>query len=541
MSDYQQWVQMVPIGYDATMASELKAPVLDPAWFLLRQLHFGEFHHDGGSTPVDIEIAFAQAQPSRMQAAAGGQEAVEIRLGRSPLEAVIEQEVVSSDGLENLRMRAEAGLRLQRLLRAAGLAERADVWAARGRFVPPARAVLDDETRDWYDTMAGRVPDARLIAGLVARIVSGLDTTTVLVPGELDVLKVWQAGTGIWEHSARGQGNWDPEQLEYRLSAGAVVGAGEVVLDVPEYVEGTLDWYAFDVGNVSLGLTGQTGFARIHRLPVPLEFAGMPNNRFWSFEDPGLNFDLLELFTRTDRRPSTATMMALEFALSYGDDWCQVPLPLAAHAVCQIQSVVITDCFGDTVTAQRPAGRWNLFRPDDPLAPDGLGTLFVNAAPNLVLDGEPLEEVHFLRDEQANLAWAIETLVPRLLGGSRPPAVPANAERPASATETSWTLSPVSLARNWFPLVPVADAIGRLAVGVLWTARDARPAGRVLSELLPSKQLHDNEVPSEGVQVTRSWQSARATDGSLHLWIGRAKTPRQTDLAPDLRFDVVDP
>ena len=99
----------------------------------------------------------------------------------------------------------------------------------------------------------------------------------------------------------------------------------------------------------------------------------------------------------------------------------------------------------------------------------------------------------------------------------------------------------MSLARNWFPLVPVADAIGRLAVGTLWTARDARPAGRVLSELLPSKQLHDNEVPSEGVQVTRSWQSARATDGSLHLWIGRAKTPRQTDLAPDLRFDVVDP
>lgn len=40
-------------------------------------------------------------------------------------------------------------------------------------------------------------------------------------------------------------------------------------------------------------------------------------------------------------------MMALDFALSYGDDWCQVPLPLAAHAVCEIQSVVITDCFGE--------------------------------------------------------------------------------------------------------------------------------------------------------------------------------------------------
>jgi hypothetical protein len=63
----------------------------------------------------------------------------------------------------------------------------------------------------------------------------------------------------------------------------------------------------------------------------------------------------------------------------------------------------------------------------------------------------------------------------------------------------------------------------------------------VLAELVPDKRLHDNEVPSEGVQVTRAWQSARAIDGSLHFWIGRAKTPRQTELAPELRFDVVEP
>ena len=122
-----------------------------------------------------------------------------------------------------------------------------------------------------------------------------------------------------------------------------------------------------------------------------------------------------------------------------------------------------------------------------------------------------------------------------------PPAAPADVTRPVGETGTSWTLSPTSLPRNWFPLVPVADAIGRLALGTLWTARDARPAGRVLTELLPDKRLHDAQVPSEGVQVTRSWQAARATDGSLHLWIGRAKTPRQTELAPGLRFDVVEP
>ena len=542
MNDYQQWIQLVPISRDASLVTELEARVFDPMWLLLRQSQFGEFDHDGGATPVDIAVAVAATQPSRMRAAtaAGIETPVEIRLGRSPLEALVEQEHIFTDGLDGLRLRAESGLYLQRLLRAAGLAPQADAWAARCPFTVPARAVLDEETRDWYDTMAGRVPDRRILGNAVGRVINGQDPTVVLAPGELDVLIAWLAVNENWLHSARGPGNWDPEHLEYRLSASAVVGAGEVVLDVPEYVEGTLDWHAFDVGNVSLGLTGTTGALRLHRIPVPLQFAGMPNNRFWSFEDPGLNFDMLELFSRTDRKPSTATMMALEFALSYGDDWCQVPIPLQAHTVCDVQSVVITDCFGDTVTAQRPAGRWNLFRLDDPRAPDGLGTVFVNAAPNLVLDGDTLEEVHLLRDEQANIAWAIETQVPRPLGGGMPPAAPATAVRPADETGTSWTLSPMSLPRNWFPLVPVADAIGRLAVGTLWTARDARPVGRVLTELLANKQLHDDEVPSEGVQVTRLWQAARAIDGSLHFWIGRAKTPRQTELAPGLRFDVVD-
>jgi hypothetical protein len=121
------------------------------------------------------------------------------------------------------------------------------------------------------------------------------------------------------------------------------------------------------------------------------------------------------------------------------------------------------------------------------------------------------------------------------------PALPPPAARPAHEAGPSWTLSPTDLPRNWFPLVPIADPPGRLTLGALWTARDARPAGRVLTELLPSKHLHDDEVPSEGVQVTRSWQAARAINGSLHLWIGRAKTPRQTDLAPALRFDAVEP
>lgn len=542
MSDYTQWTQLWPIPFDTTLATELAAPVVDPMWLLARQMQFGEFRHDGGVSPVDIAVTYAAAQPSRMRAGtAAGTETVEIRLWRSPPEAVVEQETISTDGLDGLRLRAESGLYLQRLLRAAGLAPQAQAWAARCPFRMPAHAVVDDDTRDWFDTMAGRVPDGRVLGTVVGRVVTGQDTTIVLAPGELAVLTAWRAGTGIFLHSARDPGNWDPEQLEYRLSTGAVVGDGEVVLDAPEYVEGTLDWHAYDMGSVSLGLTGQTGIARIHRLPVPLRFTGMPCNRFWQFEDPTTNVDGLELFTRTDRPPTTAAMMALEFALSYGDDWCQIPIPLQAHTVCRIVSVEITDCFGGVTAAHPPAGRWNLFRHDDPAAPAGLGDVLVNTVPGLVLNGDTIEEVHLLRDEQANLAWAVETVVPHPLGGGLPaPPPPQPTPPPAGETGLRWTLSPPTLPRNWFPLLPVADSIGRLAVGTLWTARDARPAGRILTELLPDRRLHEGEVPSEGVQVTRCWQMTRAIDGSLHFWIGRAKTPRQTELAPAVRFDLVE-
>ena len=383
MSDFQQWWHIWPFGFDKSLVSELQARVFDPMWLLVRQLQFGEFRHDGGTSPVDIAVTLAASQPSRMRAAtAAATDTVEIRLASSPLETVIEQEPILADGLDGLRMRAESGMFLQRLLRAAGLGPQADAWATRCAFRIPAHAVLDAETQDWFDTVTGRVPDGRLLSGRVAAAIAGTDPSIVLVPGELDVLNAWRAGSGVLVHAARTLvGNWDPEQLDYRLSASAVCGPGEVVLDVPEYGEGTLDWHAFDVSSASLGLTGQTSAATLHRIPVPLQFAGMPNNRFWSFEDPSLNFDALELFSRTDQKPSTATMMALEFALSYGDDWCQVPIPLQAHSVCQVSAVVITDCFGDAVTAQRPSGRWNLFRLDDPRAPDGLGTVFVNAAP----------------------------------------------------------------------------------------------------------------------------------------------------------------
>jgi len=277
---------------------------------------------------------------------------------------------------------------------------------------------------------------------------------------------------------------------------------------------------------------------RSFRIPAPLDFAGMPNPRFWTFEDPGVRFDALELLSNAETPPSPATLMVLDFALSYSDDWFLVPVALEAWTIFDPVAVAITDVFGDTTQAQPPDGRWNMFRLDADGPSPALSRLFLASAPIDANDGPPLEEVHLLRDEVANVAWAVERVTPHPVGhGFEPPPqlVQANVSTPPGLT---WTLTPPPPPGNWFPLLPVT--IGRLALGALWNARDQKPAGRVLADLRAPRRLHQEEVPPEGAQVVRRWQSARGIDGSLHFWIGRSKTPRLSEMAPAIRFDVVE-
>jgi hypothetical protein len=66
------------------------------------------------------------------------------------------------------------------------------------------------------------------------------------------------------------------------------------------------------------------------------------------------------------------------------------------------------------------------------------------------------------------------------------------------------------------------------------------PLGRILE---PTEDLwiHDEEVPRDGVNVTRSWQLARDPFGRTHLWLGRRKGPGRGEGSSGLRFDIVEP
>ena len=207
--------------------------------------------------------------------------------------------------------------------------------------------------------------------------------------------------------------------------------------------------------------------------------------------------------------------------------------------IFEATAVAVTDVFGDVTFAEPPDGRWNLFRLDternpldslEPVRGRGPGRGHRRSAARGGASSSPTKSPTWRG------AWSGWCRIHRTRRDASGPPAPQLAATP---TGLVWTLTPPSPPGNWFPLLPTT--IGRLALGALWSARTQRPAGQLLAELRASRQpLHQSEVPPEGAQVSRRWQSARAIDGTLHFWIGRSKTPRLTDTAPAVRFDVVE-
>jgi hypothetical protein len=158
-----------------------------------------------------------------------------------------------------------------------------------------------------------------------------------------------------------------------------------------------------------------------------------------------------------------------------------------------------------------------------------------------VLDGPALEEVGYLRDEVANLAWAVERTVrgpsgqPRNRADEPPPPPPAPGGEPDA--ELDYLLQ-TPVPGNWIPLVPVRRTDGSLELrkGTLSSA-PAEPHGVLLRPGQPLT-LHDEEIPREGVTVRRVPVLARRADGRYARWIARRVGVGRGEGASRLAFDT---
>ena len=151
------------------------------------------------------------------------------------------------------------------------------------------------------------------------------------------------------------------------------------------------------------------------------------------------------------------------------------------------------------------------------------------------LTSRPVEDVHLLRDEAANLAWAVGA-VGRAgrRGAARRTELPAQPS-PPSTGPLRYRLGG-SVPPNWFPLVPTRTASGDVPELVVRQMADDPqvPTGTLLRL---GAAFDDDRIPREGQRVVQEHVLVRWKDGSTHLWAAPPghDRPRRGQQRPRLR------
>jgi hypothetical protein len=288
-------------------------------------------------------------------------------------------------------------------------------------------------------------------------------------------------------------------------------------------------------------------------IPAPVSFRGAPAQRFWEFEDASIDYGLLPA------GPGDLPHLLLsEFATSFGNDWYVIPIDLDIGTLTRTRSLVVTDSFGIQTLIPpvndptKPASGWSMFELSpvqrDASSPRRPTSNLFFLAPSLLrtLDSRPMEEVLFMRDEMANMAWAVEHAVQ---GPIEQRIEPATVLEPLQTTAEPPSATPryrlaTDVPANWTPLLPQrsADNSLRLVRAAMLTPDGSNVIRRARGQLLNAAAklaLFDEEIPREGVRVVRQFERTRWLGGSTLLWVGLRKHVGRGEGSSALRFDDV--
>jgi hypothetical protein len=577
----------------------LQAEVRDALWMLTRQWQMGEFQGDDAGSPVLARACIDTFPIDRFQA---GQGPVEPLIAAEPLEAKVERRPLPlRAGMQylSLDLRLVVGRRWLKLLareaaRPGGLSR--DYRAA---YTTQYQVRVPDPAQK-ADAAICAHPDAWQMAGAAAeRAMDGIallehladpanhafDGIGAAGPDEpklttlAGTLERWFASL-ITQPPAGGDAAWLPERLEYRFGCSAQEGgdegaARELVMRAEEYYQGHLDWYALErhpdetrLGEPPAPLTQPERRVQTF-LPTSIVFEGMPNTRWWAFEDRRTNFG--------EVRPDTTDLgklLLMEFGLVYANDWFVLPYTLPVGRVAEVKGIALSNVFGERFwiepVREQPSGdwqSWSLFTlstagPERQPPPSRL--VLLPTTPKLQ-EGAQLEEVVLIRDEMANMVWGIERRIALPPGTSRPGGEAAREYRQhlqrligAAAGPPPKPAAPIryqamnTVPEQWIPFVPVhvdgsvretqlqRAALPRILEGDTQPPEKIRPRTALLRQGLPMTYfIHEEEVPRAGAVVGQAYRRTRWIGGSVFTWLGVRKQTGRGEGWSGLRFDAL--
>jgi hypothetical protein len=531
------WTRLEPQSVTGDPTPGLEARVHDPLWLLARQWQFGEFRGEDAGTPLGVKLDVSSQRATAWQPGdPSANSPARPFSGNEALDPTVEREPHAGDG-PGLRYRAEAGSLLVAVLAEAGFDGRAALLAMCRFPVDVPRL---------FQTLARAMPDGESAA---VALEAGSPSWLAGAPAAaLDAVQEWLAWyrRNVSPPAALASDSWIGERIEYRFSVRVGAGATQRVLTAPLHEGGAIDWYSFDyaperelaVGGEDVAL--EPAARTVTAMASPVRYTGMPADRLWQFEDGSVNFGKLEV-----QRYDLARLCFVEFAMIHGNDWFVVPLDAEVGSITTVTRLEYTTTFGDRFVVpptddRGRSGRFRLFGLSTIGSDETLEGFFVPPATRGTLEGRSLEEVLLLRDETANMAWAVEAIVQDAAGDPRSRRDEPRADNPPSPpappAELRYLLA-TDVPRHWIPLVPIATS-GR--GGFILRKGTMTDEDESLGQLLDPTplNLHEEEVPREGVRVRRVPALIRAADGHCVRWIARRVSVGRGEGSSGLAFDT---
>jgi hypothetical protein len=605
----------------------MAACIHDPLWMLARQYQFGEFQGEDTGSAVFAKVALNSVRLTHFRGGSNGFDPINDQL---PLETRVERITPEIDHKTSVRI----GKKFLQLLDENGQAA-VDYSAGEyhkgfiERFAfseqefhknlsPNAASVAARErslleAQSFIQALMGRALNGAMLwkyFSATANDVTALILEDTPLPFQL-VKKtheaVLQSAVDQWlEYVGRllniPQENnsdcWKNEQLEYSFDVRVDEGNGTAsTLHAEEYFHGHLDWFAFDFNKKSEEFTESNpgNFSRevLSLIPTEASFAGMPNSRWWQMEDGSIDLGNLKT-TDTD----VAKILVSQYALKYSNDWLSIPYELPTGSLTEVEGIVVTDTFGDKTfveAAHKKDGAewkgWNLYAVSVSTSEyepsDFDHRMFLPPAAVKVHESDEVEKVKFIRDEMANMVWAIESRVPNGLGGGIdgyetaanvvnlfqqleesevsapvadqliiPPYTPEEIEKAGITKPQLKYMLGNTVSENWIPFIPVHKAgsnreivfqrASMPRIAEVFPAHQIRPrtpllrAGIAANDLQPDPMfVHEEEVPRSGATVKGTYQRTRWYNGKVVTWYGRRKLVGRGEGSSGLRFDMI--
>jgi|RhiMetdeSRZDD1v2_1073273.scaffolds.fasta_scaffold03227_8 hypothetical protein len=543
----------------------LKAEVRDALWFITRQWQLGEIEAEDAGSPIDARLMTRRAPIDRFAVLDDTSRAYDDTI---PLEVVVEREMIPW----SLSLKVEIG---QRFLRLHGLALRTKYAHAYRNHYPidsglEAEFARQPDSLGLYAATLKRAIDGEK---LIAAINDHTFRATIGITDDNEWSAIKTVTDQLLDSLARlySEPNkaspkaWEPGKMAYRIAiASPISGTEQAVLDAPHYSEGRLDWYAFDASPATTQMPDPAEVMPasvttnvISFLPTAADFPGMPSPRFWEMEDRQVNFGTINAKT-TDHLLLTFAEMGLVF----GNDWFVIPFELPVNSLCEIRGLVVTDVFGDR-TLIRAANdapdsqwqRWSMFNVSGQDGDAWQGRyFFLPASITQTHESDSIEEVSFVRDEMANLAWAVEETIPDATGKGMEARLVAQTAGlpplPAPSIASIRYVLGTTVPENWIPFLPVhlpgsvqdirfqraaMPKLGSPPVDVV------RPRGVLLKEVDSPFYIAEAEILAAGTIVSRRFQRTRWYEGRTYLWLGRARETGRGGGSSGLRFDQIYP